>query len=114
MGVIVAMGSALSVSANAKSSDTVTGTFQYVPGVGVFSLYAKASATGMNCTFAVGGQTVCDDQAIPYTGTAGTLSDNDNRVLAQTLPGGRAQLFFRNTTAGAITVDYKLTYDRLK
>jgi|DEB0MinimDraft_3_1074331.scaffolds.fasta_scaffold273081_1 hypothetical protein len=108
MAVIVASGSAVSVAANTKSSDQVSGQYQFA-GKGVYTLTAKSSATGMNLTCSVGGIALADDVAIPFTGTAGTIT-NENVIASQAMNGGRVQLFLRNTTGGAITTDYILTF----
>ena len=105
MAIIVASGSAVSVAANTKSSDQVTGRNQYV-GKGRLQVIAKNSATGTNLTVNVGGVALMDDQIIPYTGTAGTISVNDNVLIDQVVAGGRVELFLRNTTGGALTTDY--------
>lgn len=105
MAIVVASGSAVSVAANTKSSDQVSGRNQYV-GKGRIQLIAKTSATGMNYTLNVGGVALIDDQIVPYTGTAGTLSVNDNVILDQVVSGGRVELYLRNTTGGALTNDY--------
>lgn len=113
MGLIMVNATALSVAANATSSEQVqTSTYQFVPFTGVATLAARGSATGLNIQLAAGGQTLCNDQAIPYTGTAGAISLIDHEVV--TFPveeGSRIELRFRNTTAGALTVDYLLTLD---
>lgn len=105
MAIVVASGSAVSVAANTKSSDQVTGRNQYV-GKGKIQLIGKTSATGMNWTLNVGGVALVDDQVVPYTGTAGTLTTRDNVIVEQVVAGGRVELFLRNTTAGALTNDY--------
>lgn len=110
MAVVVASGSALSVAANAKSSDQVTGRYQYT-GRGSYTLIAKASATGLNLTCNIGGLDLCADQVVPFTGTAGTLSAKDNVIVSQPMNGGKNELTFRNTTGGAITVDYILYWN---
>lgn len=110
MAVLVASTSALSVAANAKTSDQVSGQYQYV-GKGKFTLMAKASATGLNCTVKVGGISLADDLVIPFTGTAGTLDVSANSIASQVMNGGRVELFFRNTTGGAITVDSALYFE---
>ena len=112
MAVIVASGSAVSTAANTKSAEFVTGQYQHVS-KGVFTLIAKASATGLNITCTIGGVSLADDTSIPYTGTAGTLDASANIIASQILPGGRCQLNVRNTTGGAITVDYILYWDAL-
>jgi len=105
MAIVVASGSAVSIAANTKSSDQVTGRNQYV-GKGRLQVIGKTSATGMNWTVNVNGVSLMDDQIVPYTGTAGTISVNDNVLLDQVVSGGRVELFLRNTTGGALTNDY--------
>jgi len=110
MAVVVASGSAVSTAANTKSSDQVSGQYQYV-GKGKFTLIALGSATGMNITCKVGGVALADDTAIPYTGTAGTIDASAHVVTSQVMPGGRVELFLRNTTGGALTTDYILYFE---
>ena len=109
MAIVVASGSAVSTAANTKSADQVTGRNQYV-GKGRIQLIAKGSAAGMNCTLNVGGVALSDDNIIPYTGTAGTISVNDNVVIDQVVAGGRVEFFLRNTTGGALTTDYLIYF----
>lgn len=111
MAVVIASGSATSVAANTKSADQVTGQYQFVSN-GTVTLACKSSATGLNVTCRVGGVALVDDQPIPFTGTAGTISINDNIMANQRMGGGRVELFFRNTTGGALTVDYNLAYSK--
>jgi len=106
MAIVVASGAAVSVAANTKSADQVTGRNQYV-GKGRLQLIAKSSAVGMNYTLNCGGVAIVDDSPSPYyTGGAGTMSVNDNVVCDQVVSGGRVELFLRNTTGGALTTDY--------
>lgn len=102
--------SALSVAANAKSTDRLNGSnLEVMPFDGEGQLSARASATGLNVSLIAGGEVVIDDQPIPYTGTAGGLSIRDNLMDDPLIAGGaKLQLFFRNTTGAAITVDYVL------
>jgi hypothetical protein len=109
MAIVVASGTAFSVAANTKSADQVTGRNQYIQ-KGRIQLIAKNSATGTNATLNVGGVALMDDQAIPYTGTAGTISVNDNVLVDQVVAGGRVELFLRNTTGGALTTDYLIYF----
>lgn len=104
---------AASVAANTKSSDQVDGQYQFIS-KGNVSLYALPSATGMNCTLTVNGVPIIDDQALPMFGTSGAMSKIDNLVTQQAVAGGRVQLFFRNTTGGALTVDYILEFEPTK
>lgn len=110
MAIVVASGSAVSVAANTKSADQVSGQYQYTKR-GKFTLIAKSSATGMNVTCQVGGLAIVDDKVIPFTGTAGTLDISANILASQLMEGGRVELFLRNTTGGAVTADYQLLFD---
>lgn len=105
MAIVVGSGTAVSTNSNTKSADQITGRNQYVQ-KGRLQLIAKSSATGMNITLNCGGVALVDDNAIPYTGTAGTISVNDNVMVDQVVAGGRVELFLRNTTGGALTTDY--------
>lgn len=112
-GFLAASGSATSVSANSVSTDQVSGTYQYA-GPGTWTLFAKASATGMFVTFIVGGQTIIQDKAIAFTGTAGTIDISANMIAQQlSFSNGKAELYFRNSTGGALTADYFLFWDPL-
>lgn len=110
MAVVIAAGTAVSTAANTKSADQVSGTYQFV-GKGKITLVAKGSATGMYLTCLVGGVALISDAPVPYTGTAGTISVNDNIVASQLMNGGRVELYLRNTTAGALTTDYLVLFD---
>lgn len=110
MAVVVAAGTAVSTAANTKSSDQISGTYQFI-GRGKLTLVAKGSATGMYVTLLVAGVAIVNDMAIPYTGTAGTISINDNIIAAQNVNGGRVEFYLRNSTGGALTTDYLVLFD---
>lgn len=112
MAIVVASGTTLSLTTGLKSADQVTGRNQYV-GKGRIQLAAKASAaaaTGIRCTLNVGGVALIDDQMIPFAGTTGALSINDNMVLDQVVAGGRVECFYRNDSGGTLTVDYVILF----
>lgn len=110
MAIVVASGTAVSTAANTKSADQVSGTYQFIQ-KGKVTLVAKGSATGMNVQCLVGGIALVNDQPVPYTGTAGTISVNDNIMASQVMNGGRVELYLRNTTGGALTTDYLLLFE---
>src|SRR3990167_5672950 len=106
MAINVASGTTLSLTTGLKSADQVTGRNQYV-GRGRLQFAAKSSAaaaTGIRATLNVGGIALADDQPVPFAGTTGTLSVNDNMLIDQMVAGGRVELFFRNDSAGTLTV----------
>lgn len=110
MAIVIASGTAVSTAANTKSADQISGTYQFI-GKGKVTLVAKGSATGMNLQLLVGGVALVNDQPTPYTGTAGTISINDNVMASQTMNGGRVELYLRNTTGGALTTDYLVLFE---
>lgn len=110
MAVVIASGTSVSVAANTKSADQVTGQYQFTQR-GVYTLAARASATGMLVTCAVGGINLVNDQAVPFFGATGAMSVNDHTVVSQKMAGGRNELFFRNSTGGALTIDYVFLYE---
>lgn len=110
MAVIVATDTTYSVAANTKSADLVDGQYQFV-GKGIITLAALSSATGMTATLKVGGVTIIDDKKIPFFGTTGTMKILDNSFISQSVAGGRIELFLRNTTGGALTCDYALSFE---
>lgn len=109
MAIVVASDNSLSTAANTKTADLITGRNQYI-GKGRLQVFAKISATGMNITVNCGGVALIDDQAIPFIGTAGTISTADNAMVDQVVSGGRVELFLRNTTGGALTTDYLVLF----
>ena len=112
MAIVVASGTTLSLLTGVKTADQVTGRNQYV-GKGKIQLVAResaAAALGIRCTLNVGGVALSDDNMIPYAGTTGALSVRDNMVIDQMVAGGRVELFFRNDSAGTLTVDYLLLF----
>ena len=110
MAVTIKSETTLSVGANTKSADLVSGQYENV-GKGKIILAGLSSATGLNCTLSVGGITIINDQPIPWFGTTGGLSLSDNVITSQLLNGGKVELFFRNTTGGVLTVDYQLMFE---
>jgi len=112
MAICIASG-IFTTSANTKSSNQITGTYENLPKCKI-TLVAKASATAPAVTLLVGGVPVVNDQKIPFTGTAGTLSVADNVMVSQVVGGGRAELYFREITGGTPTVDYAVYIDPVK
>lgn len=112
MGVIIASGTATSVAANVKSADQISGTYQFLPFDAEVTVIARGSATGMNVQLFANGQALMNDLAIPYTGTAGAISQMDHEVASVPIPAGsRVEFYLRNTTAGTLTTDYIVMAD---
>lgn len=107
MGLVVASGTAVSVAANTKSADQVSGTYQFLPFDSEIFIIARGSATGMNVQLFADGQALANDLAIPYTGTAGAISTEDHEIASFPVStGSRIEFYLRNTTGGALTTDY--------
>lgn len=113
MGLTLVNTTALSVAANSTSAELVqTSTYQFVPFTGIAYLAARGSATGLNVTLAAGGQVLINDQPVTFTGTAGAISLIDHEITSfPVAEGSRIELRFRNTTAGALTIDALLQLD---
>lgn len=109
VGVPIVNVGVLSMTANTTSTDQVTGTYQHVQ-PGWITLVGKASATGVSTTLVIGGVTVVNDQPVIFTGTAGTISTKDNILTHIYTRGGRAELKFKNSTGGTLTVDAQLIW----
>lgn len=109
MAYPVATAQALSTAAYSKSAEQVVGRNQILP-KGRLQLYAKGSAVGMNISLNVGGVPLMDDLPVPSIGTTGSLSTQDNAIVDQVIAGGFVSLVFRNTTVGALTMDYMLLF----
>jgi len=111
MATVIHTETALSTAANTKTADLVSGQFEFTQGRNKYTLACLGSATGMNVECRIGGVTVVADQAIPWTGTAGTLDLSAHVIMSQVLNGGRAELFLRNTTGGALTTDVWFAFE---
>lgn len=110
MGVVIATGTATSVAANTKSADQVSGTYQFLPFDAEVTVYARGSATGLNVQLFADGTALMNDLAIPYTGTAGALSQIDHEIASFPLSAGsRIEFYLRNTTAGSLTCDFLIS-----
>jgi len=115
MAVVVAAGVTTSLLTGVKTADQVTGQYQYIER-GRLQLAARgsaAAATGIRATLKVNGVTLVDDQLVTFAGTTGALSINDHMMVDQMIAGGRVELFFRNDSAGTLTVDFLLLYTKM-
>jgi len=111
--VIAFSGTATSVAANSTSADLATGTYQFVP-KGIIRIYCKPSVTGLQLNFKSNGIPIADRASICWFGASGGITQKDNLFVEQLVNPGRLELSFTNTTGGAITVDYIVTFDAVK
>jgi hypothetical protein len=115
MGVVVSSQTGLSIAANSKSTDQITGTYQFVPYDCQLTVYARGSANGVNIQLFVNGQALMNDLPVPFFGTSGALTKNDHEVSSFDIPAGsRIEFFARNTTAGALTVDFNVEIEEFE
>jgi hypothetical protein len=109
MAVNVAAGIS-TPGANTTTADLVSGTYKTI-GPGNLSLIAKASAAGIRFTLLCGGVPLGIRAVVTDTGSAGSISTNDNVQCAQYVKGGVVELYLENTTATAgTTCDYKVLF----
>lgn len=114
MAVVIASGAGVSVAANTKTADQVSGQFENI-GAGKITLIALPSATAVNCSLSVGGVSLCNDKEVPFFGTTGAMSVADNVLVSQQVSGGKVELFFRETAGtGSVTADYLLLFEPSK
>jgi hypothetical protein len=114
MALIVASGSAVSTAANTKSTDQISGTYQFVPYDCELIVYARGSATGMNLLLFVNGQALINDLAVGFFGTSGALTKKDHEMASFVIPAGsRIEFYLRNTTAGALTMDFVVEIEEI-
>jgi hypothetical protein len=112
MGVVVASGTTTSVSANTRSTDLISGTFQFAPFSGTIYIYGRASATGMNIQLFADGTALTNDLATPFFGSTGALSQKDHEIASFPIEeGSRLEFYLRNTTGGSLTMDYQVVLE---
>jgi hypothetical protein len=92
-----------SVGANATIQNVLAGKIgEFLSMPGTVSLYATASAVGLNVSLLVGGQALVDDQEVNAQNRMPLIPD-DHLASVNGLQGDRVVVRLRNTTAGAIT-----------
>lgn len=97
-------GQALSVAANATSTNQLAGQlFEFLDRPAKVMLSAASSAAGINVTFLIGGTAVVNDQPISQANRFPILPDD---IVTSERGLGRMILTFRNTTGGALTVNF--------
>lgn len=110
MAVVVVANMTESIAAYTKTTDRVSGQYQNVQ-KGKLTLVAFPSAIGVQATLSIGGITLINDQPLGWAGTTGSMDLSAHVVCSQEVLGGKIELYFRNTTVGALTVDYQLMFE---
>jgi hypothetical protein len=109
MALKIASGTTTSTAANTKSANLVSGTYEFAPNDGELTVYARASATGINLTLTVNGTQLINDLPVEFFGATGALTKADHEVASFAIPqGARVEFYLRNTTGGALTTDYSV------
>jgi hypothetical protein len=95
----------LSVAANGTSTNRVAGlTHEFLDRPAMLVLAAAAAAVGLNCSLLVAGVALVDDQSVSQANRFPIIPDD---IVASEGPAsGRIILRFRNTTGGAIIVNW--------
>lgn len=97
-------GQALSVAANSVSTNQVAGQlYEFLSGRTKLVYAAAASAVGLNTSLLLGGRAVINDAPVSQANRFPTLPDD---IICREIAAGRIILTFRNTTAGALTVNW--------
>lgn len=100
------MSDSVSVAANAKSTNVLAGLqFEFLPSGASVQLRATSSATGIRADFNIGGEQLAVDTLVPPTNRF-PIAPDDTMVTTTGRKGERLFLTFRNTTAGALTVQW--------
>lgn len=97
-----------SVAANATVQNVLAGKQnEFLSEQGLVSLFATASAVGLNMSLIIGGEVIIDDQECNAQNRMPIVPDD---FLGQGggLPGDRVIVRLRNTTGGAITAFTRL------
>ena len=95
----------IAVGANQVSTNQVQGTLEeFITRPSYIRLASASSVTGMNGTLIVGRTALCNDQFISLANRFPIIPDDV--VIEHSVNRGRMILTFRNTTAGAITVNW--------
>lgn len=100
-------GQNISVAANATTANQVAGQlFEFLSNPSKVRLAAAAAAVGINVTLLIGSRAIVNDQPISQANRFPIIPDDI--VTAVRNATGRIVLTFRNTTAGAIVINWTL------
>lgn len=105
------MTGSVSVAANVTTTNQLAGDLnEFLGDAAVVSLFVTSSATGMNISLLIGTEVVIDDQLMSLANRF-PIGPDDFLGRGGGLPGDRLVLRFRNTTAGALVVIWRLEID---
>jgi len=96
----------ISVAANSRSTNVLAGQqFEFLPARASVQLRAASAATGIRADMNLGGEQLAVDTLVPPTNRF-PIAPDDTMLTTTGVKGERLFLTFRNTTAGAIVVQY--------
>lgn len=96
----------VSVAANSRTANLLAGQqFEFLPARATVQLRASSSATGIRADFNIGGEQLAVDTLVPPTNRF-PIAPDDTLLTSSGARGERLFLTMRNTTAGALTVQY--------
>ena len=102
------MQDSVSVAANSVSSNVLAGQlYEFLEAGTQVTLSVITSATGIRATY-ICSVPLINDQAVRFRAAADFPLIPDDILMNEVVPGGRQLLTFRNTTAGAITVQWRI------
>ena len=100
-----------SVAADATSANLLAGDInEFLGRNSVVSLFCTGSAVGLRAQLLIGAAVVIDDQAISDANRF-PITPDDFLSRGGGTPGDRLTLRFRNTTAGALTAEWRLAVE---
>jgi len=103
-----------SIAADATSTNLLTGDInEFLGRPSVVSLFCTGSAVGLNAQLLIGGEVVIDDQPISDANRF-PITPDDFLSRGGGLQGARLTLRFRNTTAGALTAEWRLAIESVQ
>jgi hypothetical protein len=96
----------ISVAGNSRTANVLAGQqFEFLPARASVQLRSSSAATGVRADFNLGGEQLAVDTLIPPTNRF-PIAPDDTMVTTTGTKGERLFLTFRNTTAGALVVQY--------
>ena len=102
---------ATSIAADSTSANLLAGDInEFLGRAAVISLFCTGSAVGLRAQLLVGQDVVIDDQTISDANRF-PITPDDFLARGGGLPGDRLTLRFRNTTAGALTAEWRVAIE---
>lgn len=100
-----------SIAADSTSANLLAGDInEFLGRNAVVSLFCTGSAVGLRAQLLIGAAVVVDDQAISDANRF-PITPDDFLSRGGGTPGDRLTLRFRNTTAGALTSEWRLAIE---